>query len=151
MTESPTNSFVNLIFWMVLFIQPVVYLAHVILSIVSPSIIYYISLMIYLNVFFILLDILWGVHTCVFHEYVYMYPISCHYYNTLYSHLRGAWFKSWLGHQLSWDFRGFPQSLQEDARIVPWLGHSYHVSKPFQFISHPTVWCYSLYTYSTIE
>jgi hypothetical protein len=47
---------------------------------------------------------------------------------------------------LGQSFCGFPQSLQEYARIVPWLGHalSFQILSNLSFICHPIIQCYSL-------
>jgi hypothetical protein len=38
-----------------------------------------------------------------------------------------------------WDFRGFPQPLQINSKVVPQLGHYWFLPKPLHFIDYPTI------------
>lgn len=61
----------------------------------------------------------------------------------LYLHSECAWSKSQPGHSyMTKTFPAFHQSLQENVGIVPQIGHDHFFPDPFQFISHPTTWCY---------
>ena len=39
-------------------------------------------------------------------------------------------------------FYGFSQSLQANARLVPWLGHAHVLQDPLRLIDLPTIWYY---------
>jgi hypothetical protein len=41
-----------------------------------------------------------------------------------------------LGRERGYPLRGFPQTLQESARKIHWLGHDYKAPNYFQFTSH---------------
>jgi hypothetical protein len=49
-------------------------------------------------------------------------------------------------------FYGFPQSLQANSRLVPWLGHARVLQDPLQLIDLPTIWYYIIQdTYSFVK
>jgi hypothetical protein len=62
---------------------------------------------------------------------------------TLHLYLGDAWFEFQSGHWLSC---GFPQCLQQNAWIVPWLGHDLFLLNRLQIIIHQSSYHLMLYS-----
>lgn len=60
-------------------------------------------------------------------------------------YLGSARFDSRPEHQLSSGFCGLPQSLQENAAIVPLLGHDHFLPNSYQFVTHQSSYSSALY------
>jgi hypothetical protein len=95
-----------------------------------------------------------GVPVCFVHLQTYTEILFCErdyewHYNTEQAHLEIMLQTSiQVFSSNSWDtghpevFHGFSQSLKTYAGILPCLGHGHFLPYPFQFISHPIIWCY---------